>query len=251
MRHFKREGEVLVMTEYHVSLKDLKMPDRIKRLPTDHRGFPVPKFVAWPNGEADHRVVNLDRVSPSVTRRQCWICGEPMGRYYVSIIGCMCAVNRVISEPPSHLECAEFAVKACPFLARPHAHRRDTNMPEGHIAPPGFALARNPGVACLWVSKEYPKPFQAMAGKGGVLFSLGKPLQTIWYREGRLATRAEVHDAIMDGLPNLEAVAKAEDEQYRRQGRLNLVGAEKALAGQLAAVWVLLPFGDAPVVQSA
>lgn len=228
------------MTEYHVSLKDLAIPDRIKRLPVDHRGFPVPKFVAWPNGQADHRVMNADRLAPSVKDRRCWICGDKLGRYYCSVIGCMCAVNRVISEPPSHLECAEFSVKACPFLARPHAHRRDTNMPEGHKEPAGFHLARNPGVACLWVSKQYPKPFQAYSGGVGILFSLGDPVETIWYREGRLATRREVIEAIEEGLPNLEALAR--DEGH---------GAVEALAGQLQAAWKFLPFGDDPVSEPA
>jgi hypothetical protein len=228
------------MPEYHVSLKDLKIPDRIKRLPVDHRGFPVPKFVAWPKGEADHRVVNLDRFVPSVRGRQCWICGDKLGRYFCSIIGCMCAVNRVISEPPSHLECAEFSVKACPFLARPHAHRRDANMPEGYQAGAGFPLARNPGVACLWVSKKYPQPFKTQMGGQGVLFSLGDPIQTVWYREGRLATRMEVFDAIKEGLPALEAIAREEGN-----------GAVEALAGQLAAVWQLLPYGDEPPLVTA
>jgi hypothetical protein len=221
------------MPEYHVSLKDLDMPVRIKRLPVDHRGFPVPKFVAWPNGEADHRVVNLDRFTPSVKQRLCWICGEPMGRYYVNIIGCMCAVNRVISEPPSHLDCAEFSVKACPFLSRPQAHRRDIGLPEGIQEQPGMPIKRNPGVACLWISKSYPKLFKTQMGNAGVLFSLGEPIETIWYREGRLATRREVIDAIHEGLPTLEAMAAQEGK-----------GAPEALNRQLLAAWTLLPYGD-------
>jgi hypothetical protein len=221
------------MPEYHVSLKDLDMPVRIKRLPVDHRGFPVPKFVAWPNGEADHRVINLDRFTPSVKQKLCWICGEPMGRYFVSIIGCMCAVNRVISEPPSHLDCAEFSVKACPFLSRPQAHRRDIGLPEGIQDQAGMPIRRNPGVACLWISKSYPKLFKTQMGNAGVLFSLGEPIETIWYREGRLATRREVIDAIHEGLPTLEAVAAQEGK-----------GAPEALNGQLLAAWMLLPYGD-------
>ena len=74
----------------------------------------------------------------------------------------------------------------------------------------------------------------------GVLFSLGDPLQTIWYRLGRLASRREVIDAIQEGLPLLEEIANKEGN-----------GAPEALAGQLAAAWKLLPFGDEPVVQSA
>jgi len=125
----------------------------------------------------------------------------------------MCAVNRIISEPPSHLDCAEFSAKACPFLSRPHAHRRDAGLPEERHQAAGFGLKRNPGVTCLWISREYPKPFRAYAGEKGVLFALGEPEQTVWYREGRLASREEVEEAIADGLPNLMSIATGEGEE--------------------------------------
>jgi hypothetical protein len=194
----------------HTSLTGIEMPERIKRLPVDKRGFPVPKFVAVINGEPDHRVVNPKWFVPAVNSKLCWICGEPMGRYFTSIIGCMCSVNRVISEPPSHRDCAEFSVKACPFLSRPTMHRREAGMPDNKVEAAGFGLKRNPGVACLWISKQYPKPFRAQAGQQGVLFELGNPVETIWYREGRLATRAEVEEAVSEGLPNLLTPATEE-----------------------------------------
>jgi hypothetical protein len=201
----------------HASLIDIPMPDRIKRLPLDHRGFPVPWFVAWivpPNVEAepqaDHRVIRQSAMQPAVRKRLCWTCGEPLGRTFVSLIGCMCSVNRVISEPPSHRDCAEYAVRACPFLARPQMHRREAGLPEQRVAAAGMALARNPGVVCLWISRVYPKPFRASAGQAGTLFQLGEPEETVWYREGRLATRQEVIDAIDDGLPNLLKPAREE-----------------------------------------
>jgi hypothetical protein len=215
---------------YHPSLTGLDMPARIKRLPVDHRGFPVPRFVAWINGQPDHRVVDARRLEPAITKRECWICGEPLGRYFVSIIGCMCAVNRVISEPPSHRECAEFAVKACPFLARPHAHRREAGLPEQHTDAPGFGLKRNPGVTCLWISKTYPKPFRAYAGESGILFQLADPIETVWYRESRLASRGEVQDAIEHGLPALH-------ESAAEEGEAALV----ELAKMVAAVEAVLP----------
>jgi len=186
------------------------MPDRIKRLPVDKRGFPVPAFVALNNGEPDHRIINSDRMLPSIRQKLCWICGQPMGRYFVSVIGCMCSVNRIISEPPSHRDCAEFAVRACPFLSRPRAHRREAGLPEEAAAPAGIHLTRNPGVACLWISKHYPKPFRPDYGEAGLLFELGDPIETVWYREGRLATRQEVIDAINEGLPVLKAMAEVD-----------------------------------------
>jgi len=220
------------MTTYHASLTGLRLPERIKRLPVDKRGFPVPKFVAWVDGEPDHRVVDGRRFAPAIKHRQCWICGEPLGRYYCSLIGCMCAVNRVISEPPSHRECCEFAAQACPFLARPHAHRRAAGLPEDASDAAGHGLKRNPGVVCLWVSKEYPRVTRAWAGNEGLLFMLKEPVETIWYREGRLATRQEVEDAILHGLPALYEIAAQEGDD-----------ALAALTGKTAAVGAYIPGG--------
>jgi hypothetical protein len=189
------------------------MPPRIKRLPVDKRGFPVPKFVAIIDGEPDHRVVNAAWFGPATRHRLCWLCGEPMGRYYTSIIGCMCSVNRIISEPPSHRDCAEWAVRGCPFLSRPHAHRREAGLPEDARDAAGEGLKRNPGVVCLWISREYPTPTKVWAGNEGVLYQLKDPIETIWYREGRLATRQEVIDAIDEGLPTLMDIAKGESQR--------------------------------------
>jgi hypothetical protein len=202
--------EGAAVSKYHTSLAGLEVPPRIRALPVDERGFPVPRFVAEVDGKPDHRVVDSRWFKPAIEQKLCWICGQPMGRYFTSLIGCMCAVNRVISEPPSHHECATFAARACPFLARPHAHRRERGMPEERREAAGFGLQRNPGVVCLWVSKTYPKPFRAWAGQEGVLFQLGPPVETIWYREGRRATREEVETAIEDGLPALREAAEAE-----------------------------------------
>lgn len=215
---------------YHASLAALNLPPRIARLPVDKRGFPVPRFVAWVDGEPDHRVVDVRRFAPAVKHRECWICGEPLGRYMVSIIGCMCAVNRIISEPPSHRDCAEFAVAACPFLARPQAHRREAGLPAETSETPGIHLKRNPGVTCLWISREYPRLVRAYAGNAGVLFQLADPVDTVWYREGRRATREEVQAAIDHGLPALHDIAKQEGPD-----------ALAALAVQLSRVGAVLP----------
>lgn len=216
-------------TIYHSSLAGIPMPARIARLPVDARGFPVPKFVASINGQPDHRVVDPSRVGPAIKQRLCWICGEPMGRYLASLIGPMCAVNRVISEPPSHRECCEFSVAACPFLSRPHAHRREAGLPD-HTEAAGVGLKRNPGVICLWIARE-SRPFRV---SNGILFRLGDPVETIWYCEGRRAVREEVVSALYRGIPSLIDAA-------RDEGR----AAEDALAAQVAAAMPLLPIAAA------
>lgn len=192
------------------------LPDRMRALPVDRRGYPVPWFVAWMDesgqgvergiGEPDFRVIDPSAIVQAVRQRLCWICGQRMGTYLSFLIGPMCAINRTNSEPPSHLECADFGARACPFLANPGHPRRDKNMPPGWIPAAGMPIPRNPGAVVVWTTTAY-RPFHAGDG-GGVLFELGEPVHLRWYREARPATREEVLHSINTGLPILEAAAR-------------------------------------------
>src|SRR3954454_7942113 len=132
------------------------MPRSVARLKRDKRGYPVPWFVAWFDGEPDFRVmddVKLHRIARGQDR-SCWVCGERLSRLSAYVIGPMCAVNRVSSEPTSHVECAEYAAQACPFLSNPRRTRQEGEhrpMPDGVTEPAGKAILRNPGVALVWV----------------------------------------------------------------------------------------------------
>lgn len=193
------------------------IPAAIAQLPR-HRGYPVPWFVGWINeegkptrrreGTPDFRIIYPEAIGEAVVKALCWVCGKPLSDKvaYAFVIGPMCAVNRISSEPPSHVACADWSARACPFLVRPHMVRRDGNLPEtGEIA--GIGLRRNPGVAMVWLTrkgKAFPDP---ITGKG-LLFNVGEPSQVRFYREGRIATRAEVMESIDSGLPILRGYAE-------------------------------------------
>ncbi len=181
-------------------------PSRIRRLKIDDRGYPIPWFVGYIDGKPDFRVIEPGRIQAAVSQRRCWVCGEPIKVPNLAfVIGPMCAVNRVSSEPPSHAECAFWSARACPFLTRPNAKRREANMPE-ETSQAGIGIDRNPGVALVWITRKY-RPF---AVDNGVLFNIGEPHRVFWYAEGREATRAEVMHSIDTGLPLLKQMA-AED----------------------------------------
>jgi len=196
------------------------LPDRMRRLAVDHRGFPVPQFVTWfkdgkpaayGEGEPDFRVIDPDNVVRCVKLGLCWVCGHKLGTYKAFVIGPMCAVNRTISDPPSHVTCARFAARCCPFLAQPRMKRNAHELPE-HNQMPGLHLKRNPGVACVWVTKSY-KTFRAGSERGshdGMLFSLGEPEGVEWWAEGREATLDEVAASISSGFPSLYELAEEE-----------------------------------------
>ena len=182
-----------------------ELPARFRKLPLDPRGYPIPWFVAEVEGKRDFRVADGAKRVRAVRERLCWLCGEKLGVHMAFVIGPMCAVNRNTSEPGCHLECAEFAAKACPFLTLPDAKYRTANLPEGGTAQP-HALGGNPGVVCIWVTRSC-RPYKIT---GGWLIRVGAPSRTIWYTGGRLATRVEVLEGLDARLPLLASIAKEE-----------------------------------------
>lgn len=183
------------------------LTERLARRPVDHRGYPVPWFVSWIDGEPDFRVVDPEKIVRALRLGLCWVCGETIGSRRVAFtIGPMCAVNRTSGEPPAHVDCADYSARACPFLSRPHAKRRTNDLPEDGAFHPA-ALQRNPGVALVWITRRWTA-FRSPVG--GILFDVGEPTETRWYAEGRPATRAEVEASIDSGLPLLESMARDE-----------------------------------------
>lgn len=187
------------------------IPDTMTRLPLDHRGYPIPWFVAvLPDGSRDFRITDPIKIVQAAKEGLCWVCGEPLtSAFSAYVVGPMCAINRISSEPASHVACACWSAKACPFLSRPKAVRRTSgmeNIPQGPVA--GIMEERNPGVSLVWVTEAGPIPVQD--GKGGILFRLGDAYQTYWYAEGRDATREEVMHSIDTGLPRLMELAEAD-----------------------------------------
>lgn len=185
-------------------------PAAIKRLPTDHRGYPVPWFVQWIDGKPDFRVMDSDKWKKAVQFNRCWITGEQLGVHKTFVAGPMCGINRTSAEPPSKKENAIFAAKACPFLAIPKLKRGESGPCPKTSEGPGIAIMRNPGVAMLWTTRNY-KIFNA---DGGYLINMGDPSEVLWFCEGREATRQEVMNSIEEGLPNLIKVA---DEDGHRE----------------------------------
>lgn len=211
-----------------------KPPAAMKFLQKDHRGYVVPFFVEWIDGKPDFRVIDGRKMRRCIEDGLCWLCGGPTARYVAYVIGPMCAINRVSSEPPSHLACAEYAAQVCPFLTMPKAQRREANLPADGRPMAGVGLKRNPGVTLVWITRDRLAPFQVPPGPNGeqpgVLFNVGNPVEVKWFAEGRTATRDEVIASIESGLPELLKVAQ-----------IDRAGAVDELMRRKAEAWKLLP----------
>lgn len=179
---------------------------RLARLPIS-RGFPVPWFVAKIKDDYEFRAMDPRKHAKALSKRLCWVCGEPLDFNGTFVIGPMCAINRVSSEPPSHRECAVWSARNCPFLTMRQKERREDDFTKDAESIGGHAIKRNPGVTLLWTTPDW-KTFSD--GNGGILIKLGDPISTEWFSRGRQATRAEVLESVSTGLQFLEEPAREE-----------------------------------------
>jgi hypothetical protein len=203
------------------------LPIRMCGLPVDERGFPVPYFVAWIDGKPEFRAMDTGKWQRCVRGNFCWVCGHRLGSYRAFVIGPMCAVNRTTAEPPSHLECARWSARNCPFLSRPHMVRRQGQVSEEVIEDPaGIAIRRNPGVTLIWVTHGF-EVFHDGAGKP--LIQVGDPVSVEWWSQGHPATRAEVCHAIETGLPLLRQIAEQEGAEAVAELERRAAGIEALL----------------------
>ncbi len=203
----------------------IPVPARIAALQVDARGFPIPFFVERPadGSEPDFRIMAPDGMIRAVRKELCWICGQRTGRFRAFVGGPLAAGQRISAEPPSHVECAEFAARACPFLANPGARRRVWGMPETKPLE-GKHTDANPGVVAVFVGRGH----DVLPSGDGVVFRLHEPAETRWFRQGRPATRDEV----------IEALPLARSEFLARSGG---PGAAAKLSAIEAAIAASLP----------
>jgi hypothetical protein len=196
------------MTELNESIRHIRMPSRIAKLPISDTGFPIPWFVPHENDQPIMQASDAIKRMRAARIGLCWICGEPLGRFKCFILGPMCCITRTTAEPPCHHDCSFYAVQACPHLKNPKA-KRNPNLPPGYVPPPGVALERNPGCNAIWTAHD----FHLFSAGDGFLFRVGAPVEVTFYREGRQATRAEVMENIESGLPTLRDLARLDGRE--------------------------------------
>lgn len=101
-------------------LKAVKKPLRMRALPLDPRGYPIPWIAAvGADGKHDFRVLDVAKVGISLRECRCSICGGRINGLMAFVGGPLSIANRLFNDPPMHQECATYALKVCPYLAAP------------------------------------------------------------------------------------------------------------------------------------
>ncbi len=209
------------------AIREVPMPSRIRALPRDELGRPIPWFVAeLKDGTRDFRLAASERRYRALRDNLCWVCGQKRPKTMMFAIGPMCTLNRITAEPAGHVECVVYSAQVCPFMLRPQMQRRTSNLPdeEDLIAPPGLHQDGNPGGIILWTTRDFSTFRVPPPAPPGLLIQIGKPTAVVqWWREGRPATYEEALTLLDAGYARLQEQARLEYQpeaaltQLRRQ----------------------------------
>lgn len=101
---------------------DVPIPRRMAHLPRDPRGYPIPAMALIDEHGRAHFTINDEVKRQKLLKEdRCPICGSRIigGRWFVG--GPLSAFHQDgrYLDPPTHDECAHYALRACPYLAAP------------------------------------------------------------------------------------------------------------------------------------
>lgn len=205
--------------------RTIPIPDRMRALPLDPRGYPVPVNVTRDRNGKPNFATNDERVRQLLFRKdRCGICGGKLlrGRWSIGGPGSALHPDGAFLDPPMHYECARYAVQACPYLAMPTYSKSVSKVPPLEVGLVKDGIAYNPTVfpnrPDLFLLVMYVAQ-KLTYYDGDAVRSLRpkRPLRSIEYwQEGRQLNEQDGHRAAEQYLREQDATWEA--ERVRSQG---------------------------------
>lgn len=128
------------------------IPARMSHLPLDRRGYPIPWIVMRDRHGVAHFTINDHaKVRQCAKFGLCGICGKALGThvpknplkgaYFVGGPACFYSTRGAFLDPPMHRECAEYALRVCPYIANPsYGKSIGVGALTGDATPAGIAV---------------------------------------------------------------------------------------------------------------
>lgn len=105
----------------------VEIPPRMRNLPMDPRGYPIPAGVLIDDKGKAHFTINDQLKRQHHIRNDlCPICGDKLlrGRWTLGGPASAFLAEGAYIDPPMHFECYRYAVQVCPYLAAPNYSKR-------------------------------------------------------------------------------------------------------------------------------
>lgn len=103
----------------------IAIPEFLSHLPV-YGEIPVPFMFHWRDGKPDFRVLDPQKLFDCYRLKLCAICGHTLGESSYWIGGPSCGKQHYFSDGPMHKACADFSLKACPFLRGERGYSQKT-----------------------------------------------------------------------------------------------------------------------------
>lgn len=195
--------------------RDVPVPDLMRYLPRDTRGYPIPVMVQRDSQGKPHFTVNDENLRRQCIKEDlCSICGNKLlrGRWFIG--GPLSAFhpNGSYLDPPLHKECAHYALQVCPWLA---VQRYNSRIEAGTMSAEEQVKAMVtidytmiPGHPPVFVAVMATKQKTSMQG-GQLYLKPRRPYaQVEYWRNGVQLPGQEgaaiVHAALAESLPELQ-----------------------------------------------
>lgn len=156
-------------------------PARMRHLPMRGR-FPVPPIFGVDDaGVPDFTVLDSKEWLRLVTEHACHMCGERLEWWCFFIGGDRSIHNRMFQDGAMHRECAEYALRVCPFLAQGRSYTdRPARTTQGRGDSPISDTTNNPGRFGLYRTRGY-----RLRAIGESLAIEAQPAAEVqWWRDG-------------------------------------------------------------------
>lgn len=110
-----------------LDFKTVEIPARMRHLPKDRRGYPIPANVLIDKNGKPHFTINDDEKRQiHLRKKRCPICDGALlrGRWSVGGPASAFMEEGAYIDPPMHHECYRYAMQVCPYLALPSFTKR-------------------------------------------------------------------------------------------------------------------------------
>ena len=150
--------------------------------------MPIPYGVLIsPDGTPDFRVTDEAKRMAILKYRLCGLCGEPLGKFQFFVGG---AKSTAFYDPPSHLDCAIYAMQTCPFIVGRITYATEQSIKDRHEGEP-VAIQTDPTF-----SSKRPDYWKVVKASGYKLLVQG---QSIIMVPNTVRATPPIHTASMDG----------------------------------------------------
>lgn len=110
---------------------DFKLPEQMKGMAIDPRGYPIPYSLKDGQGGYNFRVSHVERMIHCVENKLCGVCGKKLHKDYSFFLGGNLTLQNCYNVDPSmHRVCAEFSLDTCPHIKFESAERRTHGLDE-------------------------------------------------------------------------------------------------------------------------